>query len=124
MQPCHDTAFKDVPENKAAMSVLGSSGDTKYIWDPDNPHEVEAAREHFHHMREKGFLVFKLKAWIKTKKVTKFDPKDKRYAYVPSKKMKAVTPTATTGTNDDTQLALEFDPEATRYIAVPPMAGG
>lgn len=115
MDANYDTTFADVPEGKAAMAQMNGSGDTKYIWDPKNPDEVEAAREHFNKMREKGFLVFKLRAWVKTKQVTEFDPKDKRYAYEPPKKAKM--PAAT-------EVATEFDPEADRYVAVPMLTGG
>lgn len=89
---------------------MGADGDTKYIWDPKNPDEVEAAREHFDNMRKKGFTVFKLKAWVKTREVTEFKPKDKRYAFVPP------PPKA--------EVATEFDPEATRFVAVPLLTGG
>ena len=104
----YDTAFKNIPQDRGAMAVVGASGDTKYTWDPKNPHEVEAAKEHFERMRAKGFLVFKLKGWVKTEEVTDFNPKDKRLTYVPPKN----------------ELALEFDPDATRYVAVPLLVGG
>jgi predicted double-glycine peptidase len=118
MSTSYDTNFANVPENKAAMAVMGIEGDTKYIWDPDSPEEVEAAREHFNAMRAKGFMVFKLRAWVKTKEVQTFNPRDKRYAYVPPKKTKAKA------SAPQAQLAMEFDPEADRYVAVLPVGGG
>jgi hypothetical protein len=128
MNTSYDTTFKDLPEGKAAMAEMSGSGDTKYTWDPDSPDEVEAAREHFDAMRAKGFLVFKLKAWIKTKRLTKFDPKVNRLAYVASKKMKtAAKKTAVKEAEAqevEAQMATEFDPNAMRYVAVPPLSGG
>jgi hypothetical protein len=111
-----DSTFTDVPEGMAAMAVMGQSGDTKYLWDPTNPIEVEAAREHFEAMKAKGFLVFKLTSVLrrKGKEVSKFHPKGKGYLYVPP-----ATEAETDGVKAD-----EFDPEADRYIATPPIVGG
>lgn len=106
-----DTTFENVPKGKAAMAVMGESGDTKYIWDPRVPAEVEAAQEHFDAMRKKGFMVFKLtKLQRKGKKAGDFEPKAKGYLY------------AAPETKDE--LARTFDPKADRYLAVPPVAGG
>jgi hypothetical protein len=112
-----DQTFDDVPEGLAAMAVMGSTGDTKYTWDPKCADEVEAAREHFNHMREKGFLVFKIKGRIcqrRGKEVTSFSARSKGYLYVapePQDEPKA-------------ELATEFDEDADRYVAAPAVAGG
>ncbi len=104
-----DTTFAGVPDGMAAMAVMGETGDTKYIWDPKVPSEVEAAKEHFETMRKKGFMVFKLtKLQRKGKKVGDFDPKAKGYLYAAPKD----------------ELVREFDPTADRYLVVPPVAGG
>jgi hypothetical protein len=105
-----DTTFAGIPEDRAAMAVMGETGDTKYTWDPKNPAEVEAAREHFDAMRKKGFMVFKLTKVCqrKGKKADEFNPKAPGYMYV--------APEAV--------MARSFDPEASRYVAVPPVAGG
>jgi hypothetical protein len=112
-----DTTFADVPEGMAAMAVMGSTGDTKYTWDPKNPDEVELAREHFDRMREKGFLVFKIKGRIckrKGKEVTSFNPRSKGYIY--QAPIEAEEP--------EGELATEFDESADRYVATPAVAGG
>ena len=104
-----DTTFENIPEGKAAMAVMGETGDTKYIWDPKVPAEVEAARGHFEAMRKKGFMVFKLtRLQRKGKKAGDFNPGAKGYLYAAPKD----------------ELAHKFDPEADRYLAVPPVAGG
>lgn len=122
MDTNHDIAFADVPEGHAAIAEMSGSGDTKYVWDPKNPDEVEAAREHFEKMKAKGFVIFKLKAWVKVKQVDEFDPKDKRYAYVvPKGGLPKGEPVAAGG---ETEVAKEFDPNADRYVAVPMLTGG
>ncbi len=46
---------------KAVMAVMGSSGDTKVLWDSGNADEVAAARTQFDALRKKGFLAFSVK---------------------------------------------------------------
>ena len=43
------------------LCVLDASGDTKTIWNPDNPDEVEAARRTFDSLRAKGYLAYSVK---------------------------------------------------------------
>ena len=42
------------------MRVMGGKGDTKIIWDRDNPEEVENARRTFDDLKEKGYLAYKV----------------------------------------------------------------
>lgn len=117
METTTDQTFADVPAGMAAMAIMGSNGDTKYTWDPKNPADVEAAREHFDSMRKKGFLVFKIKGCIRKRKgdpVTWFNAKSKGYMYVAPEQE----------TEPEGEMATEFDPEADRYVATPAVAGG
>jgi hypothetical protein len=110
-----DTTFADVPDGKFAMSVMSQAGDTKYIWDPANPIEVKAAKEHFKKLKDKGWLVFKLSPYLhrKGKEVKRFHPQGKGYLYVaPAEE-----------TASDGEVVSELDPKA-NHIAVPPVAGG
>jgi len=57
------------------LSILGTKGDTKVIWDPENEDEVEAAEEQFDTLIDKGFLAFEVKkAGRKGKQIKEFDP--------------------------------------------------
>jgi len=44
------------------MAVMDSTGDSKQIWNINNPDEVEAARSAFNSLREKGYRAFHVKA--------------------------------------------------------------
>ena len=66
------------------LRIMGKVGDTKVIYDKNNEDEVEAARDQFETLLEKGFTAFKVdKDGGKGRKVTKFDPKEERYILVP-----------------------------------------
>lgn len=112
-----DATFADVPDDKAAIAVMSEVGDTKYIWDPTNPAEVEGAKEQFERMKEKGFLVFKLTPYLhrKGKEVKKFHPQGKGYLFTGPEKPKADGKLV-----KDVKKAKKGD----RFIATPPVAGG
>ena len=58
------------------LCILDPSGDTKTIWDPSQPDEVENARETFNRMRAKGYLAYLVMGdGEKGEAITKFDPK-------------------------------------------------
>jgi hypothetical protein len=42
------------------MHVLDRGGDTKIIWDSDNPDEVASARRSFDELRGKGFTAYRV----------------------------------------------------------------
>lgn len=66
------------------MRIMGKPGDTKVIWDPSRPAEVDAARKQFNELRRKGYVAFKgKKDGSKGKKITEFDPKAQRMIMVP-----------------------------------------
>jgi hypothetical protein len=55
---------------------MGREGDTKTIWDPDNPDEVEAAETQFETLvGEKKYLAFAVKRnGEKGEQIREFDP--------------------------------------------------
>ena len=67
------------------MSILGSEGDTKVIWDPKNSDESEAAKAQFDILAKKGFKAYKVdKNHEKTgKPLSKFDKKAGKLIMVP-----------------------------------------
>jgi hypothetical protein len=70
--------FREVAKAADAESQLVGGvkpGDTKLIWDPDNEHEVAAARKMFNSLRDKRFLAFKVgEKGRKGEQITTFDP--------------------------------------------------
>lgn len=40
------------------LCVMDHTGDTKSIWNPDNPDEVSAARSTFDSLKSKGYLAY------------------------------------------------------------------
>lgn len=53
--------FDDLPEGQSAMGVMGASGDTKHLWDPMKPKEVEEARKLFNLLTGHGYRAFRLR---------------------------------------------------------------
>ena len=63
---------------------MDSTGDTKVEFDPENEAEVEAAKEQFESLLEKGMKAFLVKKDGKTGRQVKiFNPKAERYIFVP-----------------------------------------
>ena len=87
--------FEDVPEEVSAIGVMGAEGDTKHLWNPKKPEEVEEARKLYDILTQKKYRAFRLR-------------KDGR------KK----------GRTGEFDLMTEFDPEARGILFVPPFAGG
>lgn len=67
------------------MAVLGKEGDTKTIWDSDNPDEVEVARKTFNDLvGKKKYLAFAVKKdGDKGERISEFDPKLGKMILVP-----------------------------------------
>lgn len=68
------------------MEILDHTGDTKVIWDKDNPDEVEAARAQFDKLvGSKRFAAFEVKGekGDKGKQIRAFDPNAERMILVP-----------------------------------------
>lgn len=86
MEAATDTTFGDVPEGKCAMAVMGREGDTKHIWDRNNPVEVEAARSLFKKLTEGGYAAFSVvgKNGDKGEHIRTFDPNAERIIFAPA----------------------------------------
>lgn len=67
------------------MMVLDRTGDTKIIWDRNNRHEVEAAREMFDSLKKKGHFAYSVigEKGNKGDVVHKFDPSIERLIMSP-----------------------------------------
>ena len=67
------------------MSVLDRiEGDTKVIWDPDRPAEVQAARAQFDTLTGKGYLAYRVTdRGRKGEQVREFDPSEEKLILAP-----------------------------------------
>jgi hypothetical protein len=66
------------------LRIMGKVGDTKIIFDKDNEDEVEAAREQFDNLLEKGFKAFKVKKDGKNgRNVKTFNEDESMYILIP-----------------------------------------
>jgi len=66
------------------LAAMDETGDTKTIWDPRNPDEVEAAEGTFKMLKKKGYLIYTVgKDGEKNKAITTFDPKAEKMIAVP-----------------------------------------
>lgn len=69
------------------FEIMGKEGDTKQIWDKDNPNEVEAAKRQFDFLvKEKKFAAFHVigEKGEKGAQMREFDPKAGRIIFVPA----------------------------------------
>ena len=66
------------------MRTLGSSGDTKLLWDSEQDAEVDNARRTFNDLRGRGFTAFAVKpGGGKGTQVRDFDPEAESLIMVP-----------------------------------------
>lgn len=66
------------------IAVMDRTGDTKSIWDANNPDEVEVAREAFEKLRKKGYLIYRVnKLGNKGEAMNTFDAKAEKMIAVP-----------------------------------------
>lgn len=106
-----NTNVLELDETMGTIAQLNHEGDTKYQWNRKNEAECTAAREHFEHLIEKGFLAFKVKKFgHKGAPAAGFDPQEGKYIFTPP-------------TEDPPQVATTFDSNAD-YVVAPPMRGG
>ena len=81
-----DKGFSDVAAGLGVLAVLGTNGDTKYLWDKSKPVEVEAARTLFDKLvKKERYLAFRAigKDGDKGDQVREFNPEDERLIFVP-----------------------------------------
>lgn len=83
MDTTSDMQFADIPSDKNAFAVMGVNGDTKTIWDPNVPAEVDGAREQFALLRKKGYAAYRVtgKDGEKGEVMHEFDPKAGRVIF-------------------------------------------
>lgn len=79
------TAPAATPIYTGIMSELNESGDTKVIWDRNNPDEVAAARATFDALaKTKRYLAYKVKeGGDQGEQIRAFDPNAERIILVP-----------------------------------------
>lgn len=66
------------------LIVLDHTGDTKTIWDPDKPEEVEQARETFAKLRKKGYMAYSVdRKGEKGAVLREFDPSAEKMILAP-----------------------------------------
>jgi hypothetical protein len=66
------------------LEILGSGGDVKVEWDPEDPDSVEQARAEFDAIATgKGMRIMKILEDGTTEGVTEFDPTAGRYVAIP-----------------------------------------
>lgn len=66
------------------INVMDPTGHTKHIWDASNESEVEAARELYESLTEKGYRAFHVKiTGGEGKRMDEFDPDAEKMILVP-----------------------------------------
>ncbi len=66
------------------LAIMGKEGDLKVIWDQEKPDEVEAARQQYERLIEKGYIAFSVKKdGEKNEKIYKFDAYAEKIILVP-----------------------------------------
>jgi hypothetical protein len=75
----------EVPEGHGLMQYMSDEGDTRVIWDPDNPDEVDAARAQFNSLTKKGYQAYRVRrGGEKGERVREFDPTMERIILAPA----------------------------------------
>ena len=66
------------------FNVMDQTGHSKHLWDVDQPHEVDAAREMFNSLKKKGYKAFHVKKdGEEGKQMDAFDPLSGKFIMVP-----------------------------------------
>jgi hypothetical protein len=67
------------------MAILDRLGDTKVMWDKNDPNEVAAAKATFDSLKAKGFLAYSVKGkkGDKGEVIKQFDPEAERLIMSP-----------------------------------------
>lgn len=66
------------------MSILNSTGDSRFQWRKTDPDETATARSRFDELRARGFAAFKVNAQgSKGEQIDAFDPTAERMIMVP-----------------------------------------
>lgn len=79
-----EATLDDVPEGAHVLAVLDASGDTRIIWNPDNPDEVANAKRTFDDLKKKGYVAYAVKRDGEKGEVVKgFDPEAEKLILAP-----------------------------------------
>lgn len=72
-------------DGRYELSIMNHTGDTKVVWDPDNPDEVAAAKIQFDTLKGKGFAAFRVQGpkGEQGEQITEFDPKAVKMILIP-----------------------------------------
>jgi hypothetical protein len=69
----------------AVLEAMDDTGDTKTIWDKDNPDEVEMARRTFDDLKARGYMAYSVdKEGEPDSVVNEFDPNAERLILRPA----------------------------------------
>jgi hypothetical protein len=75
----------EVPEGHGLLQYMSDEGDTRVIWDPDNPDEVENARSTFANLTKKGYQAYRVRrGGERGERVREFDPSMERVILAPA----------------------------------------
>ncbi len=55
------SSLEEVREGHCVFEIMGRNGDTKHTWDPNDPEQVEQAKDLFDYLKDKGLSIFKMK---------------------------------------------------------------
>lgn len=69
----------------SVMEIMDHQGDTKILWDKNNPDEVENARRTFDDLKKKGFIAYSVSGGdgAKGEIIREFDPEAERLIMAP-----------------------------------------
>jgi hypothetical protein len=75
----------ELPAGKHVLQYMSDEGDSRIIWDPDNPDEVDAARAQFDTLVGKGYQAYSVRrGGEKGERVRKFSPDLERLILAPA----------------------------------------
>lgn len=75
----------ELPEGAHVMQFMSDEGDSRIIWDPDNPDEVDAARAQFDTLVGKGYQAYAVRrGGEKGERVRKFEATAERLILAPA----------------------------------------
>ena len=83
-----ETALEAAPPGHVIFEVMSHKGDTKYLWNKENPDEVSEAKEAFKRFKGRGYMAYKVSdKGDKTGEVLhEFDPTAERIIFSPPHK--------------------------------------
>lgn len=85
MEHTEEMEFKNVPQDRFCIAVMGHNGDSKFIWDPSSDAETTEAKKLFKSYKDRGYLAFRVvgKAGAQGDQMTSFEETAGRVIFVP-----------------------------------------